>query len=74
MNEGRNSDRVSTHFPDVKDFTELLEAAEAKNPGGREGVFVQETRERYTKYGAGMFFSPKQLRWLRKIAGDGDER
>lgn len=73
MNQERNSDRVSTHFPDIKDFNALLEAAEEKNPGSREGVFLQETRERYTKYGAGMFFSPKQLRWLRKIAGESDE-
>lgn len=64
------SDRVSSHFDKPEQFRELLEAAEAANQKGDAGDFVQEMREKYARWGAGMFLSGKQKAWLERIAGE----
>lgn len=64
------SDRVSDHFDDPKQFTELLEAAESSDPKGEAADFVADIQAKYRKWGAGMFLSGKQKAWLERIAED----
>lgn len=67
-----STERVTTHYPDPKDFEQILESAEAADPRGEAADFVASLREKFDEYGSGMFLSAKQNRWLRKLAGERD--
>lgn len=55
-------------FATVEEFERTLSMAEEQAQGDFETEFVENIRERYTKFGGRMYFSPKQEQLLDRIA------
>lgn len=66
------SGRLEDQYKAMKDFEEILEDARMAADSDVEEKFVSETKVKYDKWGGTMFWSEKQDRWLRVIAGADD--
>ena len=64
--------KVEDQYKSMSDFEEILEDAVMAASTDREEEFVKKAKQNYDAYGGRMFWSEKQDRWLRSIAGAED--
>lgn len=47
----------------------LLSSIDTDNCDAKSQKFIQETRERFEKYGENILLSPAQMAWIERLAG-----
>jgi hypothetical protein len=56
---------------DTSSLGQLLDAIDVDTLTGRDAEFVQKQKERFEQYGTKTLMSPRQMSWLRDLAGKG---
>lgn len=69
----KDSKQLVDHYNSMSEFEVILEDARMSASNDKEEEFVAQTKKKYNDWGGGMFWSEKQDRWLRSIAGAEDD-
>lgn len=70
-----NATKLRDHYPDWKEFEEILNDAESNASTEWQIEFVSDIKEKFTRYRERMFLSQKQIEALSNIAyGKHEER
>lgn len=63
-------DRLQDRYPNISKFEIILDDADMAASGSKEEDFVLSVKLKYQSWGGRMYWSDKQDKWLRSIAGE----
>lgn len=67
---GSKASKLEDSYTNLSEFETLLDDADMQASTESEVDFVEQSKEKYRKWGGTMFWSDKQDTWLRKIGGE----